>query len=233
MKIILLSLFALAAAASAADVPAQPIAQKGALVFSDDFERAELGGKWRITTPTFAIADGVLHCSQTKADHGAAGRVDIAQKDLVIELKFRFEGASGINVVCNDRAWKDSHGSHICRVSLSPKRMMLGDDKERWSHAIEEMRKDPARAAEVKKLTEGRSVSIPMNLETGRWYQLSMEVVGDEMRASLDGKAIGYLKSSGIAHPVKSDFHFTVSGKGAAEAALFDDVKVWAATRMK
>jgi hypothetical protein len=228
----LLSLFAVAVAvASAADVPAQPIAKKGALIFSDDFERGELGGKWRVTTPTYTIADGVLRCSQTKPTHGAVGHVEIGQKDLVLELKFRFEGATSINVVCNDRAWKDSHGSHICRVSLSPtKGMLLGDDKERWSHAVEELRKDPARKAEVEKLIAGRSVTIPMKFETGRWYQLSMEIVGDEMRASLDGKAVGYLKSSGIAHPVKSDFHFTISGN-ATQFALFDDVRVWAATK--
>ncbi len=216
----------------AAELPAQPIAKKGSLIFFDDFERAELGPKWKVTTPTYVITDGLLRCSQTNPNHGAVGRVDIAQKDLVLELKFRFEGASSINVVCNDRAWKDSHGSHICRVSLSPKQIMLGDDKERMSHAIEEMRKDPARKAEVAKPTAGRSVVIPMKLETGRWYQLSMEIVGDEMRASLDGKAVGYLKSSGIAHPIKSDFHFTVSGN-ATQAAFFDDVRVWAAEPSK
>jgi hypothetical protein len=217
---------------SAAEVPAQPLAEKGALIFSDDFERGELGGKWRVTTPAFAIADGVLRCSQTKPEHGAVGRVDIGQKDLVLEFKFRFEGATNINAVCNDRAWKDSHGSHICRVSLSPKGIMLGDDKERWSHAIEEMRKDPVRKAEVEKLTAGRSVTFPMKLEQNRWYRLGLEIVGDEMRVSLDDQAVGHLKSSGIAHPIKSDFHFTVSGS-ASQFALFDEVRVWAAKAAK
>jgi hypothetical protein len=230
MKTLLLSVLAFAAPCLAADPPAQPIAKKGALLFTDDFGRTELGDKWRVTTPTFAIADGVLRCSQTKPTHGAVGHVYIAQKDLVLEFKFRFEGATHINAVWNDKDWKDGHAGHICRVSLSPNGIMLGDDKERMNHAIEEMRKDPARKAEVEKLTAGRSVNIPMKLEEHRWYRLTMEVVGDELRASLDGKAIGYLKSSGIAHPTKSDFHFTVSGD-ATQFALFDDVNVWAATR--
>ena len=217
-----------AAASLAADPPAQPLAKKGALIFSDDFERAELGGKWKVTTPTFVIAEGVLRCSQTKPEHGAVGRVDIGLKDLVLELRFRFEGASSINVVCNDRAWKEGHAGHICRVSLSPRGIMLGDDKERLSHAMEEMRKDPARKAEVEKFTAGRSVTIPMKLEEHRWYRLTMEIAGDELRACLDEKPVGYLKSSGIAHPIKSDFHFTVSGN-ATQFALFDDVRVWAA----
>ena len=120
MRSILLALLAFSCDhVCAADVPSQPIAKKGALIFSDEFDRDELGDAWKVTTPTFTIADGVLRCSQTKAAHGAVGRVDIGLKDLVLELKFRFEGANSINVVCNDRAWKDSHGSHICRVSLS------------------------------------------------------------------------------------------------------------------
>jgi hypothetical protein len=45
------------------------------------------------------------------------------------------------------------------------------------------------------------------------------------MRVSLDGRAIGYLKSSGIAHATKREFYFAVSGKDA----FFDDVKIWEA----
>jgi hypothetical protein len=215
----------LSAAAFAADVPAQPLAKKGALVFSDDFDRAELGNKWRVTTPTVAIADGVLLGSQTKAEHGAVGRVDIGQKDLVLEFKVRFEGATSINAVCNDRNYKESHGSHICRVTLSSKGVMLGDDKIRWDHKVEAMRKDPARKAEVDQIIAGTTANAPMKLELHRWYRVSLEVVGDEMRASLDDKPVAYVKSPGIAHPTKTDFHFTISGKDA----LFDEVRVWAA----
>jgi hypothetical protein len=59
----LLCVFAAVTVASAADVPAQPIAKKGAAVFSDEFEHSELRAKWKVTTPTFVIADGVLRCS--------------------------------------------------------------------------------------------------------------------------------------------------------------------------
>jgi hypothetical protein len=221
--VLLLVGFIAADAGLAADLPARSIAKKGELIFSDDFARTDLGDKWRVTTPTFVIVDGVLRAGQTKAEHGAVARIDIGKKDMVIEFKFRFEGASSINAVCNDRAYRDSHGSHICRVSLSPSRIFLGDDKERLSHAIEEMMKDPQRKDEVRKLVAGRSLSIPAKIEPNRWYGLRIEIAGDELRASLDDKPIGTLKSSGIGHPVKSDFHFTVSGKDA----LFDDVRVW------
>jgi hypothetical protein len=127
--------------------------------------------------------------------------------------------------VCNDSAYKEGHAGHICRVSLGADKIFLGDDKERLRHEIEEMSKDPARKAEVAKLVAGRTSSFPVKIEKGHWYHLEWEIVGDEMRVSLDGKPVGYLKSSGVAHPMKSDFNFSVSGKDA----LFDEVKIWAA----
>jgi hypothetical protein len=64
-----------------------------------------------------------------------------------------------------------------------------------------------------------------VNIEQKKWYQVAIEIAGDQMRVCLDGKPVGYLKSPGIAHETKSSFHFTVSGKGV----LFDDVRIWAA----
>ena len=63
--------------------------------------------------------------------------------------------------------------------------------------------------------------SVP--IEVGRWYTVRAEIVGDEMRAFIDGKEVGRLKSSGIAHPVKKDLHFTLTGKDTR----IDDLKVW------
>ncbi|MDB6007144.1 MAG: hypothetical protein JWR15_4131 [Prosthecobacter sp.] len=208
---------------SAADVPAQPLAKKGALIFSDDFSTPEVGKAWREQWPALTIADGALNISQVKPEHSAVGLVPVGKKDVVIEFKFKLGGAKSINAVCNDRDFKEGHAGHICRVSLTPRQIFLADDKERLTHEIEAMKKDPARKAEVAKLVAGRSVSIPTKLDPSRWYQLAIEIVGDEMRVSLDGKAIGYLKSSGLAHPMKSDFYFAVSGKDA----LFDDMHIW------
>ncbi len=213
----------IAGLAPAADLPAQPLAKKGALIFSDDFSASEVGKAWREQWPGLTIADGALNISQVKPEHSAVGLVPVGKKDVVIEFRFKLGGATSINAVCNDRDFKEGHAGHICRVSLSPRQIFLADDKERLSHEIEAMKKDPARKAEVAKLVAGRSVNIPTKLDPTRWYQLAIEIVGDEMRVSLDGKAIGYLKSSGLAHPMKSDFYFAVSGKDA----LFDDMHIW------
>ena len=75
------------------------------------------------------------------------------------------------------------------------------------------------------KLLTGRGSSGAAKFEQKRWYQAAIEIVGDRMRVSLDGKAVGYLQSPGIAHETKSSFHFTVNGPGV----LFDEVRIWKA----
>jgi hypothetical protein len=215
-------------APAAIAVPDKPLAKKGTLVFSDDFERTELGKDWHAVVPTFTVANGVMTGSQTRDDHGAVGSVKAAFGDGIIEFKFRFEGAAAINAVCDDKAFKGTHAGHICRVTITPRLIRLGDDKEGgMRNDIFEMRKDPARKAEGDKLLIGRTQTFNHEIEPHRWYRISIEIVGDEMRVSLDDQPLGYLKSPGLAHPTKSDFHFTVNGKDAQ----FDDVRIWSAER--
>jgi hypothetical protein len=165
--------------------------------------------------------------SQTRDVHGAVGAIAAPFKDAIIEFKFRFEGAASINAVCDDKAFTGSHAGHICRTTITPRLIRLGDDKEGGMRPdIMEMRKDPKRKAEGDKLMAGRTQAFPMPIDPHRWYRLTMEIVGDEMRVSLDDKPVGYLKSSGIAHATKSHFHFTVSGRDAH----FDEVRIWSAT---
>jgi hypothetical protein len=207
-------------------VPEKALAKKGALIFSDDFERSDLGKDWKVVTPTFTVADGIMTGSQTRQEHGAVASVAAAFRDAVIEFKFRLEGAASINAVCDDKTYIGSHAGHICRVTITPKQVRLGDDKEgAMRNDILEMRRDPARKAEGDKLLVGRGEAVNTTLELHRWYRMDIEIVGDEMRVSLDDHPIGYLKSSGIGHPTKSHFHFTVNGKDAQ----FDDVRIWSA----
>ena len=69
----------------------------------------------------------------------------------------------------------------------------------------------------------GKSASFPVKLESGKWYTLVVETVGDEMRVTIDGKPSGYLKSPGIGHATKSKIELGVAGKDG----YFDDIKVW------
>jgi len=225
MKTTIIAVFVAATMCAAANVPTQPLATKGKLLFTDDFDRADLG-EWKSLIPTFTVKGGVLKGVQTRDDHGAVGRVYRPMKDVVVEFRFQLDGSTGFNAVFDDQKFKGSHAGHICRVSFAPKQIRLGDDKEGvMRNDIFEMRKNPARKAEADKLLEGRGSFGPVAIEPKKWYQVAIEIVGNQMRVCLDGKPVGYLKSPGIAHETKTSFHFTVSGQGV----LFDDVRIWAA----
>jgi hypothetical protein len=95
---------------------------------------------------------------------------------------------------------------------------------------IYEKMKDPNTTAdEKKKLREsikGTSADFKVGADFSQWQTVRVEIVGDEMLVSIDGKPAGYLKSEGIDHPTKNAIGFEVGGK----TADIKDVKVWEAT---
>ncbi|HQZ29709.1 MAG TPA: hypothetical protein PK648_16315 [Verrucomicrobiales bacterium] len=201
-----------------------PWVEKGELLASDDFERSALG-EWKEIIPTYTVADGVLHAVQTRDDHGAVGRIFRPMQNVVVEFKFQLVGSTGFNAVFDDQKYKGSHAGHICRVTFAPNQVRIGDDKEGvMRNDIFESRNDPGKkAANAEILKERVSGATIDPLEQERWYNVRIEVQGDEMRVSLDDQLITSLKSPGIAHETKSSFHFTVNGSGA----LFDELRIW------
>ena len=245
-RLLLAPLFLLTAPVFAADLPAVPaksIAEKKELLFADDFEGAEPAKVWHQVVPTFVVEKGALKGTQTRdkdvpaADgkpaimaHAAVHGLEIPTKDSVVEVRIRFEGASMMDVEFDDRKFTGSHYGHICRAQVRLNGVTLIDERDGgMRNDIYEMKQDPARKAEVAKLLAGRSVTYPAKLETGTWYTLVVETVGDEMRVTLDGKPAGFLKSSGIAHATQSKIELGVAGKDG----FFDDIKVWNAEAAK
>ena len=238
---ILLSLpFLITLATYAADlpeIPAGPIAKKQELLFSDDFEGAEPAKVWHTVVPTFVVEKGTLKGTQTRdqnipatdgkpaiSAHAAVHGLEIPTKDSVVEVKVRFEGATMIDVEFDDRKYTGSHYGHLCRAQVRLNGVTLIDERDgNMRNDIYEMSKDPTKKAERAKLLVGRQVTYPAQLETGKWYVLVVETVGDTMRVTLDGKPAGFLKSSGIAHATKSKIELGVGGKDGH----FDDIKVW------
>jgi hypothetical protein len=229
-----------ATAAIAADlpkIPSKPISVKKELLFSDDFEGGEPAKVWHKVVPTFAVENGTLKGTQTRdkdvtsADgksvvkaHAAVHGLEIPTQDSVVECKIRFEGATMIDVEFDDRKYTGAHYGHLCRAQVRLNGVTIIDERDgNMRNDIREMRNDPAKKAEVAALLKGRQVTYPAKLETGKWYMLVVETVGDEMRVTIDGKPAAFLKSSGIAHATKSKIELGVAGKDG----FCDDLKVW------
>lgn len=210
------------AGAAEPEIPG-PLGKPGKLLFEDRFERGELG-PWKVVIPGFKVDQGMLIATQDRADHGSVGRVHLPMKDLVMTFRFRLAGSPRFNVVFDDKRHKGSHAGHIARVAFAARQIRLGDDKEGiMRNDIFKLRRNPETKSAADKLIAGRGTAIRADLRQNRWYDAKIEIVGDEMRVSLDGEPIGHLKSPGLAHPTKESVHFTVSGN----ATHFDDVKIW------
>jgi len=153
-----------------------------------------------------------------------------SNKDSVVEVKIKFEGATMIDVEFDDRKFTGSHYGHICRAQAKLTGVSIIDERDgTQSNELIELKKDPAKKADAAKFMIGKTVTYPARLEPGKWYTFTVETVGDEMRASIDGKPMAYLKSSGIGHATKSKIEVGVAGKDG----FFGDIKVWNAESAK
>jgi hypothetical protein len=240
------SLFLITTAGYAADLPVipdQPIAKKKELLFSDDFKGAEPAKVWHQVVPTFTFENGALKGSQTRdknipaADgnpavqaHAAVHGLEIPTKDSIVEVKIRFDGANMIDVEFDDRKYTGSHYGHLCRAQVRLGGVTIIDERDgNMRNDIYAMTGDPTKKAERAEMLKGRQVTYPAKVEAGKWHDLVVETVGEEMRVTLDGKPAAYLKSSGIGHPTKSKIELGVGGKDG----WFDDIKVWNAEPVK
>src|SRR5438093_7195438 len=184
IRILLALSFLITSVALAADlptIPAEPIAKKKDLLFSDDFEGAEPAKVWHKVVPTFVVEKGTLKGTQTRdqnisaADgkpattaHAAVHGLEIPTKDSVVEVRIRFEGATMIDVEFDDRKYTGAHYGHICRAQVRLTGVTLIDERDgTMRNDIYELKKDPAKKAEVAKLLAGRTATYPAKLDRG------------------------------------------------------------------
>ncbi len=218
-------------------IPSKPIAEKKDLLISEDFSNAELAKPWHKVVATFTVEDGALKGTQTRdklipaADgkpevkpHAAVHGLEIPTKDSVIEARIKLDGASMVDVEFDDRAYKGSHYGHLARAQVRLDGITIMDERDgNQNEELKLMRNDPSKKDEVNKIIAAHQVKFPAKLEAGKWYNLTVETVGNAMRVSIDGKGVAYFESPGIGHETKSKIEFGVAGKDG----YFDDVKVW------
>lgn len=225
------------------NIPAAPIAKKLELLFSDDFQGDTHDKRWHRVIDTFTFEKGALKGTQTRDKeipaangkaaipaHAAVFGLELPTKDSIVEVKIRFAGNTRMDVEFDDRNYTGSHYGHLCRAIVALNGVTIMDEREgSQNEAIKALRADPSKKADVARMMAGKSATFPGTYEAGKTYTFTVETVGDEMRASIDGKPVGYLKSPGIGHPTKSKIELGVSGKDG----YFEDIKVWNAAPAK
>src|SRR6185436_17280490 len=86
-------LFSISARSQSGEVPAHPLAEKGALVFSDDFSTNRFGGDWTERIKSAGVENGVMFGRQTTTEHGsvASAKLDLLDGNLIRECRVQFE----------------------------------------------------------------------------------------------------------------------------------------------
>lgn len=195
------------------------------VIFQDSFDRRELAAPWQIRLAQFTLRDGHLVGHEVPENgHGAVLRADLPFEDAIFEFDFKLTDGKSFNFVLNDKNCSTVHAGHICRVSFSGRQVRIADDKEGAMNNEIRARllvlDDPSQREAILK---GRYKQFPVELSSDDWHHASVSIIADHISVSIDGKEIGSLTSSGIGHPTKTDFGFTVVGN----EILFDDVRVW------
>ena len=230
-------------AADLPKIPAKPIAEKKEVLFSDDMNGSEHDKRWHRVVDTFVFEKDALKGTQTRVKdmpskdgksiitaHAAVYGLEVPTKDSVVEVNIRFEGCTMVDVEFDDRKYTGSHYGHLCRAQVRLDKVTIMDEREgSQNEVIKAMKKDPAKQAEAAKMMVGKSATFPVKLEENKDYTLVVETVGDEMRVSIDGKPVAFLKSPGIGHETKSKIELGVAG----QSGWFDGITVWNAEPAK
>lgn len=176
---------------------------RGKLLFQDALDTAP-GRAWNVAKGDWKAEDGALTGSEKESDHhGAVMRHAVPFRDAVIQYAFRLDGARATSLSINKAR------GHLCRVLITP--------------AGFQVRKDDADHAGPDRAILLQAVKVP--IEAGAWHTLVLELRGDEMLASLDGRHVGYGRAEALAVD-KANLGLTVAGASAS----FKDLSVWEAT---
>ena len=82
-------------------------------------------------------------------------------------------------------------------------------------------RQDKKVSPELNAMLKSKSKKFDTKISTDEWHTLAVQIKGDVMTVTIDGKPAGEFQSEGIGHPTKSRLRLAVN-----KSAWVDDVKI-------
>ena len=225
---------------SATFVLALQAGEHGDLIFEDAFERSESqevkdepGGEWGSNSASRAngnkqvdLRDGAMYIYfHESADHAVSVTHPAEFRNGAIELRFMLEDAKdslGLNFA--DPQYKKVHAGHLFVMKVTPKQVQIQDLKTgNMDLPIRTARKAGKELTAAQKMQlEGKDKKFSNAIAVGSWHDLLVQVDGEKMTVSVDGKIVGSFASEGIAHPTKRLLRLAVPRN-----AVVDDLKIW------
>jgi len=139
-------------------------------------------------------------------------------------LKFMLENPQDtLGLDFADLQCKEVHAGHLFKVTAGVKKVDIDDMKSGIMNLkFEEAKKAKTLTAEQKKFLATTKKSFPVKLEAGKWYALSVQITGDKVSVTIDGKDVGSFSSEGFAHPTKKMLRLAVP-----KQAVVDEVRIY------
>ncbi|MBI4902957.1 MAG: hypothetical protein HY820_04930 [Acidobacteria bacterium] len=177
-------------------------AQRGKLLYEDDFSGTTLAEGWKVAKGKWQATGGAVLGVELAADkHAAVIRRDLKMKDAVVESRLRMEPGAKMAAISINGA-----GGHLCRVTLRPDMVIVQKDKMN------------AKATEPAVVL----AKMPMKVSNDKWYKITMEMRGNKLTARIDdGQPFGGEHSS--INLEKTNIGLPVAGEGV----WFDYLRVW------
>ncbi len=190
----------------------QPLlGEKGAMLYEENFDAAELARGWNLNAGEIKVQDGALRAREKASDkHAGAFRRPIPVQDCAVQVDFKLDSGTKFFHLGYDPAPRElTKKGHLFSVSITP---------SDWS-LIEHVDKSNP---------QSRNKVLAVNktsFEAGQWYTLLLETKGDHVLAQIAGKEP--LKgSSSDFHVKKPGLVFRVAGPDD-QAVNLDNIKVW------
>ena len=186
-----------------APLPKTYMAERGKLLLQEDLNKP-FTKDWKAAKGKWEVVGGAMRGAELAADmHGAVARYPLAFKNVIIQYDIKLEGARQTTLSINKEK------GHLCRVLINSSGLTIQKDKDKKTT-------DKAVVLDSKK----------MPVAPGTWHTLVVELLGNEMLASLDGKDIVFGANPAL-DAAKANFGFTVAG----ESVSFKNLRVWQAER--
>lgn len=199
----ILAFLLLASFVQAAEPPATLLAQPEKALVVDALTKDAEAAAWKVAKGKWERTPEGMRVEELPEDkHGAVSRLGLKLEALVIAFEFRLDGAKSVSLSIN--AEKD----HMARVAVTPTTLRIQRDDN--DH------EGPDKA--VVFLTAAHA------FEAGTWHKVVLEMVGDTMVATVDGKVSGFGRSELFRTP-KVNPGFTCAG----QAATFRNFSLWSA----
>ena len=157
----------------------KPITKPGAIILDEDYAKPEANGRWTTVGGHWTVKDGVLMgtVASRKSPHLVYSR-----RYHDIQLTARFQLVDNIGLIVRFEGWHgaQSMGVLIFRDAILVQKLQARDDTHVEKNKFADL---------------GRTTQ---KIDAGRWYNLTLSIVGDELKASIENGGTITVKNPGF-----------------------------------